>query len=80
MLTQIWQLLIIANSKIRERVGRMDNLTERLQAKGIEVRGAFDVQRFYETIAKILSARYDNMEITVKVIKKEGKEQGEKVI
>ncbi len=58
----------------------MDNLTERLQAKGIEVRGTFDVQRFYETIAKILSARYDNMEITVKVIKKEGKEQGEKVI
>ncbi len=53
----------------------MDNLTERLQAKGIEVRGTFDVQRFYETIAKILSARYDNMEITVKVIKKEGKEK-----
>ncbi len=58
----------------------MDNLTERLQAKGIEVRGTFDAQKFYETIARILSARYNNVEIKVKVIKKESEEQGEKAV
>lgn len=58
----------------------MNNLTERLQAKGIEVKGTFDAQKFYETIAQILSARYDNVKISVKVIKKESEEQGEKVV
>ncbi len=33
---------------------------------GVEVRGAFDVKRFYETLAMILSQK-ENLAITVKV-------------
>lgn len=37
---------------------------------GVEVRGAFDVKRFYETLAMILS-RKENLLITVKVHEEE---------
>lgn len=33
---------------------------------GVEVKGTFNVQRFFETLARILSER-ENMNITVKV-------------
>lgn len=37
---------------------------------GVEVRGAFDVKRFYETLAMILSQK-ENLAITVKVHEEE---------
>lgn len=47
---------------------------ERLRAAGVKVEGTFDVQRFFGTLARILSAR-ENMNITVKVLPDE--ENGE---
>ena len=44
---------------------------ERLRAAGVKVEGTFDVQRFFGTLARILSAR-ENMNITVKVLPNEG--------
>ncbi len=45
----------------------MNNITERLTSEGVQVKGTFNVQIFYDTIARILSQR-ENMDITVKVI------------
>ncbi len=47
---------------------------ERLRAAGVKVEGTFDVQRFFGTLARILSAR-ENMNITVRVLPNE--ENGE---
>ena len=44
----------------------MDDLTKRLQAQGIEVKGTFDVEKFYKTLAMLLSNK-TGICITVKV-------------
>lgn len=49
---------------------------ERLRAAGVQVEGTFDVQRFFDTLARILSAR-ENMNITVKVLPNEGETEAE---
>ncbi len=40
------------------------------QIAGVQVKGVFDVQRFYDTLAMILSKKY-GVKITVKVSRKE---------
>lgn len=40
----------------------------------MEVKGTFDVQRFYETLAMIISRR-ENVEITVKVQQEKGDQE-----
>lgn len=49
---------------------------ERLRAAGVKVEGTFDVQRFFGTLARILSAR-ENMNITVRVLPNEGESEAE---
>lgn len=49
---------------------------ERLRAAGVQVEGTFDVQRFFDTLARILSAR-ENMDITVRVLPNEGETEAE---
>lgn len=49
---------------------------ERLRAAGVQVEGTFDVQRFFDTLARILSAR-ENMNITVRVLPNEGESEAE---
>lgn len=48
-------------------------MEERLAAAGVQVEGTFNVQRFFETLALILSQK-ENLSITVKV-HKDGEQQ-----
>lgn len=47
-------------------------MEERLVQAGIQVNGKFDVDRFFQTLARILSLR-ENLSITV-TVHKDGKE------
>lgn len=47
-------------------------MEERLAQAGIQVNGKFDVDRFFQTLARILSLR-ENLSITV-TVHKDGKE------
>lgn len=51
-------------------------MKEEIAAAGIQVEGTFNAQRFFETLALILS-RKENLSITVKV-HEEGEQQSEK--
>lgn len=53
-------------------------MEKRLVAAGVQVEGTFDVRRFFETLALILSQR-ENLSITV-TVQEEGEEQLEKVV
>lgn len=50
----------------------------KLEIPGVEVRGEFNTQRFFDTLALILSHR-EGMKITVKVIQDEAEEDKEAV-
>lgn len=52
----------------------MDDLTKRLQEQGVKVQGTFDVEKFYKTLAMILSNKM-GMCITVKVSPKAEEEE-----
>lgn len=43
------------------------SLEDDLRAQGIEVHGTFDTQRFFDTLAMILSRKY-NMKLTFRVL------------
>ena len=47
---------------------------ESMEEAGVEVVGTFDVKRFYETLAMILS-RKENLSITVRVYEKKDEEK-----
>jgi hypothetical protein len=49
----------------------------RKEVTGVEVQGQFDAQRFWETLALILSRR-EKVKITVTVIQEEGSKQQRK--
>ena len=62
-----------------QRVWREKGLTQqpspyKREVAAVEVKGTFNVQRFFETLALILSER-ENAKITVKVIQREKKEE-----
>jgi hypothetical protein len=52
-----------------------------MEIEGVQVQGVFDAQRFFDTLAAILSRKY-GVSITVKVSRKEdeGLEQEKQVI
>lgn len=45
-----------------------------MEVAAVEIKGTFNAQRFYETLARILSER-ENVKITVKVTEREKKEE-----
>ncbi len=50
------------------------HMKEGIAAAGVQVEGTFNVQRFFETLAMILS-RKENLSITVKVHEEEQQEE-----
>lgn len=40
---------------------------DRLRAQGVKVEGAFNTERFFDTIARVLSRRY-RMEVTINLL------------
>ena len=56
----------------------MERIEERIAATGVQVEGTFDVQRFFDTLALILSEK-EKVKITVKVIQPEKEKQCERV-
>lgn len=65
-ITRIW----------RNKTQEVAHMKEEIAAAGIQVEGTFNAQRFFETLALILS-RKENLSITVKV-HEEGEQQSEK--
>lgn len=58
-------------------VNRRQHMNEKvIQTSDVQVKGTFDAQRFFETLALLLSRR-ENVSITVTVHKAEG--QGEEI-
>ena len=67
----------------RERVRTSYKLTadNKRRAAGVEIQGTFDAQRFFDTLALILSRR-ENVKITVTVTQEaeEGKQQQKQAV